>query len=67
MNRPLRAHLICGGEFHDFAFAESELSKLLGEQEHIVVTTGADYSDHESIKKADFLLTYTNNVTPSAE
>lgn len=68
MTTERHAHLICGGEFHDFAFAQDELLSVLAEEiPGLKVTVGSDYRDHENIAAADLLLTYTNNVIPDVK
>lgn len=61
------AYLICGGNFHDFDFARLELLKLLHEHERVRVRVAEDYSDKDAIAKADCLITYTCDVTPTLE
>jgi type 1 glutamine amidotransferase len=61
----VNAYLICGGEYHDNDFARLELLKLLAEHAHIRVKVGQDYSDIDTIVKADFMITYTCNVVPT--
>ena len=63
----LNCVLIAGGKWHDIDFARLELLKLLGEDENVRVRVFEDYSDLEAIRAADFLVTYTCDVTPSLE
>lgn len=63
--RPVRAHLVCGGRFHDFDYARLQLLALLGEDERIRTTVGGDYRDLGTIGGADCLITYTCDVRPS--
>jgi type 1 glutamine amidotransferase len=67
MTTPLRAHLICGGKWHDIDFARLELLKLLGEIPEIRTDVSADYSDIDGIAAADLLLTYTCDVRPTRD
>lgn len=67
MTTPLRAHLICGGKWHDIDFARVELLKLLGEIPEIRTDVSADYSDIDGIAAADLLLTYTCDVRPTRD
>jgi type 1 glutamine amidotransferase len=67
MTTPLRAHLVCGGKWHDIDFARLELLKLLGEIPEIRTDVAADYSDLEAIASADLLLTYTCDVRPTSD
>ena len=66
MSGPLRAHLVCGGRFHDFDFARLELLKLLGEHADIRSSVCGDYGDLDALEQADFLVTYTCDLRPSA-
>lgn len=62
---PVRAHLVCGGRFHDFDFARVELLKLLGEHDDVRTTVCGDYGDRDALERADFLVSYTCDVRPS--
>jgi len=64
---PAKAHLVCGGKYHDMDFARLELLKLLGEHEHVRTRVAEDYHDTDAIAEADFLVTYTCDVRPSEE
>ncbi len=64
---PINAYLVCGGLYHDMDYARLELLKLLGEHDRVRVRVGEDYRDHEAISAADFLVTYTCNVTPKPD
>ena len=61
------AYLVCGGKYHDMDFARLELLKLLAEHEQVRVRVGEDYRDTAAIEAADFLITYTCDVIPSAD
>jgi type 1 glutamine amidotransferase len=61
----LNCVLIAGGKFHDIDFARLELLKLLAEDDRVRVRVFEDYANLEAIEKADFLITYTCDVTPS--
>ena len=65
--RRLNALLICGGKYHDMDFARLELLKLLAEHEHLRVRVHEDYRDAETVRRADFLVTYTCEVLPDEE
>ena len=65
MIRPIRAHLVCGGRFHDFDYARLQLLGLLGEDERIRTTVSGHYRDLDTIGGADCLITYTCDVRPS--
>lgn len=63
-NGRLNCVLVAGGRFHDIDFARLELLKLLAEDERVRVRVFEDYSNLDAIAKADFLITYTCDVTP---
>jgi type 1 glutamine amidotransferase len=67
MSDPLRAVLVCGGRYHDIDYARTELLKLLGETPEIRTRVFEDYRDTKAIAEADFLVTYTCDLRPSAE
>lgn len=60
----LDAYLVAGGKYHDIDFARLEILKLLAEQPRLRVGVGADYSDIEAICRADFIVSYTCDVSP---
>jgi uncharacterized protein len=57
--------LIAGGKYHDIDFARLELLKLLAEDERVRVRVFEDYENISAIEAADFLVSYTCDVTPS--
>ena len=59
-------YLIAGGKYHNIDHARLELLKLLAEQPRVKVQLGADYSDIDAICSADFIITYTCDVVPTA-
>ena len=61
-----QAVLIVGGKWHDMDFARVELLKKLIEHQDIKTTVLADYEAPEKIARADFIITYTCDVTPSS-
>jgi hypothetical protein len=63
----IRAYLVAGGKYHDIDFARMELLKLLNEFDEVRVRVGEDYSDLDAIREADFIVTYTCDVKPTAE
>jgi type 1 glutamine amidotransferase len=63
--KKLRGVLIAGGKYHDIDFARLELLKLLAEDERVRVRVFEDYENLAALKDADFLVTYTCDVTPS--
>lgn len=56
--------LIAGGRFHDIDYARLEILKILGEDDRVRVRVFEDYANLDAIAKADFLITYTCDVTP---
>ena len=56
--------LVAGGKYHDIDFARLEILKLLAEDERIRTRVFDDYSNLAAIEAADFLVTYTCDVTP---
>ncbi len=63
--RRLNAVLVAGGKYHDIDFARLELLKLLAEDDRVRVRVFENYSNLAAIEAADFLVTYTCDVTPS--
>jgi type 1 glutamine amidotransferase len=61
----LNCVLIAGGRFHDIDFARLELLKLLAEDDRVRVRVFENYDNLEALEKADFLISYTCDVTPS--
>jgi type 1 glutamine amidotransferase len=61
------AYLVAGGKYHNIDYARLELLKLMAEQPRIKVQVGADYSDIDAICEADFVISYTCDVMPTAE
>jgi uncharacterized protein len=59
--------LIASGKYHDIDFARLELLKLLAEDDRVRVRVFEDYSNLDAIRNANFLITYTCDVTPSLE
>src|ERR1044072_6886078 len=63
----IRCVLIAGGKYHDIDFARLELLKLLAEDERVRVRVFEDYTNVAAINEADFVVTYTCDVTPPLE
>jgi type 1 glutamine amidotransferase len=61
----LNAVLIAGGKYHDIDYARLQLLTLLGGDDRVRVRVFEDYSNLEAIRAADFLVSYTCDVTPS--
>ena len=57
--------LVAAGKYHDIDYARLELMKMLAEDERVRVRVFEDYSNLDAIRAADFLVTYTCDVTPS--
>ena len=66
-HKPIKAHFICGGKFHDMQFARLQILQMLYENERIYTTVAEDYSDIAAIESADVLIAYTCDVVPSAD
>lgn len=66
-NRTVNVHMVAAGKYHDIDFARLELLKLLAEDERIRVRVAPDYHDLDSIRAADFLITYTCDLVPEEE
>lgn len=64
---PRNCVLIAGGKYHDIDFARLELLKLLAQDDRIRVRVFEDYSNVGAITAADFLITYTCDVTPALD
>ena len=64
---PVRAHLVCGGKYHDFDFARLQLLSLLGAHADVRTTVSGDYrgADAGALDGVSLLLTYTCDVRPS--
>ncbi len=62
----LDVYFVAGGKYHNIDYARLEILKLLADQPRLKVSVGADYSDIETICAADFVITYTCDVMPSA-
>ena len=67
MSGPIEAYFVCGGKYHDMDFARVEVLKLLGEHEEIRTQVGPDYRDSEAIARADFLISYTCDLSDTTE
>jgi type 1 glutamine amidotransferase len=65
LKKRINGVLIAGGKYHDIDFARLELLKLLAEDDRVRVRVFEDYKNLEALEKADFLVTYTCDVTPS--
>jgi type 1 glutamine amidotransferase len=64
---PFNAHLIANAKYHDTDFARLELLKLLAEDDDIRTTVASDFSQTEVMAESDLLLTYTCDLTPTAD
>lgn len=59
--------LIAGGVWHDIDFARFEILRHLGQDPSIRTRVFEDYRRIDALDDADFLVSYTCNVVPSAE
>lgn len=64
-SEPINVYLVCNARFHDTNFARLELLKLLAEHEDIHTHVAGSFSDTETIKKCQLLITYTCDLRPS--
>ena len=62
----LDIYLVAGGKYHNIDYARLELLKLFAEQPRLKIQVGADYSQIDEICAADFIVTYTCDVIPTA-
>lgn len=59
---------VCGGDFHDMDGVRVEMLKILHDDGHRRrVKVLPDFSDTETLKSADAIVTYTVNVMPTPE
>ncbi len=66
MARRINALLVAGGRNHDFDFVRLELLKQMAENPAVHTTVRGDFSDLDALSSADFLVSYTSNVRPTA-
>ncbi len=66
MPRRVNALLVAGGRNHDFDFVRLELLKRTAENPAVHTTVSRDFSDIDALSSADFLVSYTCNVRPTA-
>ncbi|MDT0576001.1 ThuA domain-containing protein [Croceicoccus sp. F390] len=57
--------LIAGGVWHDIDYARLELLKLLAEDPRVRTRVFEDYEQHDALRAADIIITYTCDVVPS--
>lgn len=67
MSGPVNAYFVCGGKYHDMDYARVEVLKLLGEHEEIRTQVASDYRDSEAIGAADFLISYTCDLSETTQ
>lgn len=65
LTMPQRALLVCGGRFHDFDFARSEILSLLGAHPDVRTRVFEDFREMSALAEANFLVTYTCDVRPT--
>jgi type 1 glutamine amidotransferase len=66
MARRINALLVAGGRNHDFDFVRRELLKRTVENPAVHTTVRSDFSDIDALTSADFLVSYTCDVRPTA-
>jgi type 1 glutamine amidotransferase len=66
MARRIGALLVAGGLHHDFDFVRRELLKRMAKNPAVHTTVSHDFSDLDALRSADFLVSYTCNVRPTA-
>lgn len=59
-------YFVAGGKYCNIDYARLEILKLVAEQPPLKVEVGPDYSDIDAICAADFIVTYTCDVMPTA-
>ena len=60
-------YLVVNARYHDTNFARLELLKLLAEQEDVWVHVASDFSDIETLRRCQLLVTYTCDLCPTLE
>lgn len=65
--QPIQAYLVANAKYHDTDFARLELLSLLAEDEAVRTRVASTFADTEAIAEADFLITYTCDLRPTAE
>jgi uncharacterized protein len=65
LRKKIKVAFVAAGKYHDIDFARLEILKLLAEDERVRTRVLEDYSNLAAIREADFLITYTCDVTPS--
>ena len=64
-NERIDCVFVAGGKYHDIDFARLEVLKLLAEDDRVRTRVFEDYACLDALEGADFLVTYTCDVTPS--
>jgi hypothetical protein len=62
----MKALLVVGGSHHDFDFLRLELLERMTENPAVGTTLRTDFSDLDALSSADFLVSYTCGVRPTA-
>lgn len=57
--------LVASGLYHDIDFARLELLKLLAEDPAVRTRVLEDFENHDALRSADIIITYTCDVVPS--
>ncbi|MFP8879501.1 MAG: ThuA domain-containing protein [Myxococcota bacterium] len=66
MTGPIHAYLVANARFHDTDYARLELLKFLAEDEEVQTRVADSFADTAAIAEADFLVTYTCDLRPTA-
>jgi type 1 glutamine amidotransferase len=66
MARRINALLVAGGRHHDFDFVRLELLERTAKNPAVHTTVRPDFSDIDALSSADFLVSYTCDVRPTA-
>lgn len=66
MTEPISAYLVANAKYHDTDFARLELLKLLAELPEVRTKVADGFADTASLAEADFLITYTCDLRPTA-
>jgi len=66
MARAINALLVAGGRRHDFDFVRLELLKRIAQNPDVHTSVRPDFSDIAALTSADFLVSYTCDIRPTA-
>jgi type 1 glutamine amidotransferase len=57
-------YVVCGGEFHDFKYAKSQICEHLEKLKIPIIGIAQDYTDTGTISSAKAMVSYTANIIP---